>query len=416
VLITLFFLTLTVSLNAEIATPSNSKSTETIETPIPTKLVGGKHEIHIGCSLPLTGGDLAVSSNQIFDGMTLFFNKMLKESPELPFGCALKVLDDSNQIPKLNNNVTTMLKESPLLISPYGTDTLEALIPRVTNKESLILFPLEGTTAFRKPEYTNLIFFRASFAQELEALITYTIKTLGKKRIALFYEASDWGEGVLEDTKKALKNHNLTLFASASYPQNSLNITAGAEELVKKAPAAILCIAGARAAYNFIRHIINKGLNQTVFLGLTSLTSIQSTLAKSRGINVITSSVVPDPINSTTKIAQQYREDMKKYFSNKPLTPFSFEGYINAALLVEGIKLVKSPLTVEKIINAFTGLKHVKFKDLELKFNPETRSLSNNVWINTGDGKEWMLTKRQDNKGLQKASQNNNKRKSSETP
>ena len=432
VLKTLFFLALTTSLSAiepttlttapqpdtqkspEASTSPQLEPIEKIKAPIPTKMVGSKQEIHVGCSLPLTG-EVSILSNQVFDGMTLFFNKILKEAPELTFSCALKVLDDANQIPKLNTNVTTMLKESPLLISPYGTDALSSLMPRITSQQALVLFPLEGSTAFRKPEFSNLIFFRASFAQEIQALIDYTVQTLGKKKIALFYEASEWGEGVLEDTKQALKIHNLTLMGAASYPQNSLNITQGAEALVQKAPNAILCIAGARPAYNFIRHIINKGLHQTVFLGLTSLISIQSTLAKSRGVNIIASSVVPDPINSTTKIAQEYRADMKKYFSNKPLTPFSLEGYINAALLVEVLKLTKFPLTTEKIVEIFTHLKHVKFKDLELKFNPSTRSLCNAVWLNLGDGKDWVLAKEakangsrvperpQDDKGLTKS-------------
>lgn len=382
----------------ELATPTTAEAKkqeqEVIDKnkkSIPTKKVSGKDEIVLGCSLPTSGGDLAVAANQISDGMTLFFNKMMKEKNGPSFTCALKVLDDANNVLKLTENITTTLKESPIIISPYGTDTLTMLKSYIMHKQAVVLFPLEGSNMFRTPDLGNAVFFRASHAQELEALVSHAVTKLGKREIALFHEASEWGRGVLKDTEAVLKKHGLTLFAASTYPQNSLNITQGAEALVQKAPPVVLCIAGSRPAYNFIRHMINRGLHQTVFLGLTALTSIQETLAQSRGIKIITSSVVPDPTKSQTKIAQEFRADMQSFFPNKPLSPFTFEGYINAYLTVEGLKKTKSIYTPEALIKSFEKLKHVRFRGIDLKFNPDTRSLSSNVWLNLGDGNEWTL-------------------------
>jgi hypothetical protein len=122
------------------------------------------------------------------------------------------------------------------------------------------------------------------------------------------------------------------------------------------------------------------------------LFSIQETLKKSRGISIITASVVPDPFKSTSQVAKEYREDMKKYFPNKKLSPFSFEGYINAKILCECIKAAQFPISANKILYTIENIKRFDIqilKDLNLNFKPETRTLCNRVWINAENGKEW---------------------------
>src|SRR5207237_2755839 len=119
---------------------------------------------------------------------------------------------------------------------------------------------------------------------------------------------------------------------------------------------------------------------------------IQKPLKRSRGIKIITSSVVPDPETSKLKIVEEYRADMAKYAPNKALSVFSLEGYINAALLAECTKSVQFPFTSQKILQSIENIKNVRFKDFVLNFNPVTRTLSNQVWIDTGEGKEWFLS------------------------
>jgi ABC-type branched-subunit amino acid transport system substrate-binding protein len=374
--------------------PRHSKLIASTSQPLPTTIVENRYEIQLCSTLPLTG-ELAVLGTQIFDGMSLLFNKV-QQDPQLPFLFRLNVRDNQADMALTHANVNIQLKESssPLFVNLFGTDTISTLLPMIIEKKLCALFPIDGASDHRMAAYTNMVFFRASYEQEIEALVDYTANTLQRKKIAIFYEASDWGEAVLSAFKKVLERYHLPLVAAASYPQQTLNITSAVKQITENSPNAILCIAQARPAYNFIQQIINKGLYKTVILGLSSLISIQETIKESRGVQIITSSVVPDPENSTLQIAQEYRTDLQKYSPNKKPSPYSFEGYINAALLTEFVKSIELPVSIEKLLQAIESLGHVRFKGIELEFNPSTRTLSSNVWINTGYEKEWFLAKK----------------------
>ena len=85
---------------------------------IPTKMVGGKPEIPIGSSLPLKG-DASLIGNQIFDGMSIFFNKLQKEKTKIPFTYKLEVLNDDWDIKKMRANIKQLLIKSPLFLNRY---------------------------------------------------------------------------------------------------------------------------------------------------------------------------------------------------------------------------------------------------------------------------------------------------------
>jgi len=357
---------------------------------IPTTMVAGKHEIPLCSTLPLKG-EFTVLGSKIFDGMSLFFNKIKKENADLQFSYRLTVLDDQGDMRHAKNNIKKLKKnQSPLFISFLGTEAVKTALPFIQKNNICALFPLEGASQFRLEEYKNLIFFRASYKEELEALIDYA-KGAEKDRIAIFYEESEWGKSVYQTLKDVLASRHMELFAEASYPQDTLSVSKAAKELAAKAPNAIVCVAHSRPAYNFIQQIVNRGLHKTVILGLSSLISIQKPLKGSRGIKIVTSSVVPDPEKSTIQIVQEYRTDLKKYFSNREPSTYSLEGYINAALLTECTKLITFPLTSEKLLQSIEKLKKVRFKGIELIFDPKTRTLCHHVWINDGRKKEWPI-------------------------
>ncbi len=372
--------------------PHKKKTSSSLTKPLKTHKVAGKTEVALNATLPLKG-EISIIGKQIFDGMTLFFNKIKKEDKNSPIFVNLSMLNDHADIVKIRKNTRTLLKKSPLFASFFGPESLTAISKYIQQQKLAIFFPLDGMEKFRKPEYSNIVYFRPPHDDELSALINYSINVLNKKKIAVFYEASEWGEecyGIIKNILK--KKYHIKPIAKGSYQQKTVNIAAAVNTIAAAAPNAIICIAQARPAYNFVRQVLNKGLHKTTFLGLGQLFTIQSTLKKSRGIGMVTSSVVPDPIKSNLGIAKEYRADMKKYFPNKPLTPFSLEGYINAAIFYAALSYTQPPLSAQKIIETITLFNAFNFKGLTLTFDEETRALSSSVWINTGSQDAWFLS------------------------
>ena len=363
---------------------------------LPTRVISGKYELDLCSSLPLTG-EVGIIGDQILTGMQAFFLK-LKTLSDFNFYIKLEALDDKGNITKTIDNIIKLNKKTPLFLSLFGSNAMIKLAPYLKQNKLVSIFPIEGLEKWRVPSNKNSLFFRASDKNQITALIDYSI-SLGRKRFAVFYEASEWGDGIMAEIQKILDKRKqddstktIELLASGSYPQNTVSVSRAVKKISEKDPDAILCISQARPAYNFIQQMVNNGFAKASFLCIDRLFSIQETLKKSRGITIITTSVVPDPFRSSLQIAKEYRKDMKRYFSNKNLSPFSFEGYINAAILCECVRASQFPISANKLIYTIENIKRFDIpilKDLNLNFDSQTRTLCNRVWINAQDGQEW---------------------------
>lgn len=358
---------------------------------IPSKTTAGRNEYAAVASLPLRG-DIAITGKQVLFGTNLYIDKLKHEidTHSLPL-LAFHFLDNGISAARAKTDLVQLAEHSPALLNLFGTKIIVALQKQLFTGNWASFFPLEGLDELRKPSATNSIFLRASYHEELEALIDYTINTLNYRKIAFFYEASDFGDAILVQGKKILNTHNLSPVALGAYPENTVNIAHAVTSIIAGAPNAVICAAGARPMYNFISQMINNGMHRCAFLGISPLFPVQKTLKQSRGINIIVSSVVPDPFKSSLPIAEEYREAMKKYLPNKTISPISFEAYINTAVLVDAISRTSSPVTTNTLMTTLESYTSYQFNGLQLSFNPATRSLCHNVWLNDGSDKEWFL-------------------------
>jgi len=310
------------------------------------------------------------------------------------------IRDDEYEQAKIKKNLQTILQETSILFGTFSSDTLYA-IPENQFNDLLVIFPDAGASKFRNPQYKSLFFFRPSTSEEVKALISYTINVLFKRKIAIFYEDSHWGIDGMKVAKKyieSLGTDKAECIASESYVRNTVNVQNAVEIIAKKHPEAVICIAHYRPTYSFIKHMLNYGQSKTSYLGVSETALIQEYLKKSRGINLISSSVIPSPWKSQLQIAQEYRQEMSQHLPNLQFSSISFEGYINAKLFVKALEKITTPITKEKIIKSLESFKNFNFKGLNISFDPTTRSLSKSVWINENKYTEWEVIANEKNK------------------
>lgn len=346
--------------------------------------------IKIFTSLPTTGG-AALIGMDILSGMTLVVNKTNSESTLGKRTIELLDSDNQNESAQAIEQVNKFSAQTNLSLCLFAPDSIAELLDISRRTNLAILFPISGDARLRSSTIPNCFNFRASLEQEIYALINYCALKAQKKKIAIFYEDSAWGEQALGFAKQALKALSIEPKGIASYPANTVEILNAINDISKAAPNAVLCLSNARPTYNFIIQALKRGLKNCKFLGLGEMVPNQDILSKSRGIDLVTSSVVPSPFKSQLAIAQEYRQDMAKYFANKNLSQFSFEGYIATRILVEVLKNIPGEATLEKIRTIIQGLDKYNFGGLSLTFNPKTRSLQRGVWINTGEKDDWEM-------------------------
>lgn len=353
---------------------------------------GANKEIRLGTSVPISGS-LYKLGIDLTKGMGIVFNRLNQSGGIDKHLIKLIVRDDAYEKSEMKKNIDVLSADTSILFGTFSSDALD-VIPKEKLNDYLAIFPLAGVSDFRKPECKSAFFFRPSTADEVRTLINYATSVLYKRKIAIFYEDSLWGRDGVKIAKEyitSLGNSKAEFAAAAAYVRNSVNVAEAADILSKSSPEVVICIAIYWPAYNFIKAMLNKGQEKITYMGVSDVALIQDYLEKSRGVSLITTSIVPNPWTSKLQIAKDYRDAMKQYLPNYRLSLISFEGYICATLLEERLKKIVPPITKEKIITSIEECKNIDFKGIPINFNPLTRTLLHKLWLNVGEELEWKM-------------------------
>ena len=356
-------------------------------TNVPVKQKKGKTVIPF-VSAYATSGPLAANGKKLLSGVKLYLqHKKLK---------TISLVHKGN-IGRFGYNVSKklsrLLKKTPLFLGVYGTRPFLSVISFLKKNKSVLLCPVEGSSLIRnkKKDGESSVYFRPPHKYELSALVDYVINNRMRSKISVFYEASMWGDSVLADLKKLLNNHNISILTESSYTEETINVANSVGAIADSNPNVVFCIASPRAAYNFIRRALNRGLHKALFVGLSNLQIIQQLLKSSRGMDIVVSSVLPDPVHSKVEIAKQYRRASEELLKGVPCTPSSFEGYVSTAILATCLKQLKGPITTEEVFAIMKKMQNTDVGGLRLTYFHDINALSTDIWVNPGVGKKWKL-------------------------
>ena len=107
----------------------------------------------------------------------------------------------------------------------------------------------------------------------------------------------------------------------------------------------------------------------------------------SKGLRLMGTHLVPNPVKSELPIVQDFRKEALD--NNVVYSAQALEAYVVGSIFVEGLRIIKGPITNDSIMKSFESMQNYAFKGLTLSFNKESRELSNTVWLDTGEGKDW---------------------------
>lgn len=347
------------------------------------KIYNEKKELLIGASLPLEGG-VAQTGMDISMGANLFFNRINQAGGiKKKFTIKFNALNDRYLADKTRKNILGLLPEGVLSVLTYGPDSRLSYRAEINKEEVVAIFPVGGADDLREKASDNVVFFRAPIEKEVEALLNYGKTQMIRTRLAIFYENSQFGKAGLAAAKKIAKKIGVKIVKSAFYQKNTLNIMPAVEEINKKTPDVVLCISQSYPAYNFIQQMLNKGNSSCLFLGLGELAPVQKNINMSRGIKLVISSVVPNPLSKKIEICKEYAKAMKEDLPISQVSQFGMEAYICAKLLVRALEDLPDDATYKDLIKKLQS--DTEIGGINLKYNPEHNGLCDSVWLNTGD-------------------------------
>jgi len=349
-----------------------------------------KGSIDVGSTMDLSKSAL-VYSVPLLQGISLRFNKENSDGGINGKRLRLIVLDheySSNLAVKRAKQLLNDYKVN-MIIGNVGTASTKALLPYIEQEKLLMMFPFTGSAEFRNAKYSHLVHFRATYSDESQKLIDYAVERLLIRTFALFYQDDEYGYDCLKGARTALKRHNINKWIETSYPRNTINVEASVAKIMEFNPVSIVFFANYTPASVLVGKLGYPYVANKILIGNSIMAFFQDFM-QAKGLNFISSRVITNPKSDELEIAREYKEELKKQGLAGALSSESFEGYINASLVIEAMKRINGSITKEKIIEEMEKMQNYNFKGLTLNFDLQTRSFSKDIWIDEGTGGPWI--------------------------
>ena len=336
--------------------------------------------INLGATIDLSKGTRAFGE-QDKNGLEARLKEAQEDGEKVP---KLVILDNEYTPEITVKELQQLMKEGiDIFIGSTGTVTLEPYLPLIREKKVLVLFPITGSSIFRKPDLEYIVHFRAPYEAEGKVLTEYALDTIKPRKVVVFYQNDAFGQGLLDGAQKVLRDRNITDWKFISYERNSTDFVSQVQTIKDIDPDTILFFSVSDPAQALIEQYGIPAMRDKKLLGSSILCEIEfMAFQKKNDLHFIYTQVVPNPETSDLQIVQQYRTEMNKL--HVPLSPFGLEAYIAMDILLIALHSIQPPYTKEKILDALTSIKDYNYKGLKLNFDPHTRSLANILWIDSG--------------------------------
>ncbi len=318
-------------------------------------------EIVLGMSAAFSGPSRGLGI-ELYRGAVSFFEHVNQAGGVHGRRIVLKTYDDGYQpAPSVMNTMTLVLEDEVFALFGYvGTPTVTRVLPvlkKFQDRNICIFFPFTGAEPQRQPPYSDFAFnLRASYRQETAGLVENFI-SVGRRRIAVFYQADAYGRSGWAGVRQALMRHGERIAGEATYRRGARytgSMRAQVEILQRHDPDAVVCIGSYAACAAFLRDAVDLGLEVPIanlsFVGSENL--VQLLVDGLEDVDpycrlLVNSQVVPSYEDTSIPAVRQYLEFITRYdpeppsdLVTEPYAPFprsfvSLEGFLNAKLMTE---------------------------------------------------------------------------------
>jgi len=350
---------------------------------------------------------------ELYRGAAAYFTQLNRAGGINGRPVVLVALDDGYQPePAIRNTVELLRRGDILCLFGYvGTPTVTRVLPLLgggAGTAKPLFFPFTGAQPQREPPHHRHVFnLRASYRQEVAGLVNRFV-SLGRKRVAVLYQADAYGRSGWDGACRALAVHGLNLAGEATYRRGIGFDTSMAEQvriLARSRPDAIIVVGTYAPGAAFIRDARDAGLDVPIanlsFVGSENMLELLVSLGRERGRDytrhLVNSQVVPSYEDMSLPAVCEYRRLMDALDPAPPegADPLprtfrysfaGFEGYLNAVVMARVLRsLDENPAL--GLVGAAESVRDMDLGiDVPVSFGPDRRQGLDRVYFTTVEG------------------------------
>lgn len=333
------------------------------------------HEIVLGQSLDLSG-PLAEMAPDMVNATKVYYDAVNAQGGVHGRRIRVVTLDDGYKPDNSVKNVGRMIAEEGVfaLCNLTGTANVAAILPLLAQESPPVplISPFTGTDLVRVPALDHVFNIRASYGDEAEKLVQH-LTTLGVPRIAVLWVNNGFGKDGLAGVRKSMEKRGLKLHADAPIQADSSDVQQAVATLGASEPDAIIMITAGTPTVSFIK-TYRKFSRGARFYTL-SVMGTQATLRAlgADGVGVVVTSVVPFPWSQSMPLAREYRAALQKGGFESNVSFIGLEAYLNAKVLVEGLRRAGKDLTRPRFLQALESLRRFDVGGFEVDYGKGVR-------------------------------------------
>jgi branched-chain amino acid transport system substrate-binding protein len=241
-----------------------------------------------------------------------------------------------------------------------GTPTAKVYLPMAQEAKIPVVGLFTGAQMLYEPIKHYIINVRASYYDETREQVDQ-LWEINVHKIGVIYQNDAFGKTVLEGVKLALEKHHSAPVATGTFERNTVEVDAGLKEVMAARPQAVVVV-GPYAPVAAIVKQAHAADWRPQFLTVSFVgTEEYIKEAGSDAEGTIITQVVPPYDHADYPTVALYRKCLQKYYPSTPMSFVSLEGFVDAMVLVEGLKRAGEDLNREKFITAIESIHNENF-------------------------------------------------------
>ncbi len=375
-------------------------------------------EIKIGMSAAFKGTAAGLGA-EFYRGAQAWYSEVNARGGVYGRSVGVVALDDTyNPDPCIRNTIQLLEKEKVFFLSNYvGTPTLTRALPVIkqyADQHVVLVGNFTGAQPQREAPYADQVFnIRASYRQEMMALVERFWQA-GARKFGVYYQIDAYGRSGTDGVARGLAQRRAKIAAEATYVRGARfedDMSTAVKALREAGCEVVLCTGAYQGCGAFVTSVRDAGWNVPIsnvsFVGSDAMLALLLKQGRATGRDytraLVNSQVVPSYDDLSLPGVVEYRGLMDKHNPQVPdglrdpgytLQKYSFislEGYVNAKVIVEGLRRAGANPTRQGFRQALESLRGLDLGiGAPVTFTAERHQGLDNVYFTRVDGERWV--------------------------
>lgn len=333
-------------------------------------------DLVVGQVAPLSGV-LASTGAQMVLGGKIYFEHVNARGGVHGRRIQHVVADDGYKVDETVRLTRELLQRSDVLslFGFAGTANIGKLLAEGVLEQggAALVAPYTGGENLRTPFNPWIFHLRAGYADETEHMVQQ-VTTLGMRRIAVMYQEDGFGQAGLEGVRAALARRKLPLSVAAGYERNTDKVEEAVKRITASDAQAIIMISVNKPTAAFVKRYREGGGGAQLYnISVVDPAEIVKLagLRNAHGLGI--SQVVPYPYTPRLLAVREYHDLLKRYAPDQQVNYTSFEEFLGAKVLVEGLRRAGPNPTRAKVIEALESMAAFDLGGVTVGYSPQNR-------------------------------------------